>query len=650
VAAETALAPTPYAPIADYAVIGDCHTAALVSRDGSLDWYCPGRFDGPAVFCRLLDAARGGYWRLAPLERFTSTRQYQGPTNVLQTTFAAAGGQVRVTDFMPVAERAADGRGPVVATSRRVLRLVEGLAGTVELGLTFKPTFDYARAATTLSVVPERGAVAQAAGSFLALACPSVALAAAEAGAVQGCLQVQAGRRYWLALTAAGDAAGAQAALTVDGADAALVTTLDFWERWAARCTYVGPYRTAVLRGALTLKLLTYEPSGALVAAPTTSLPEEIGGVRNWDYRYTWLRDSSLILFALLAVGYETAAADFFGWLERIYLAEDSTSLQIMYTIDGGRSLPEVTLDHLAGYRDSRPVRIGNAAAQQRQLDIYGEVLATASMRYRARAPQAERSADSGGATSGPPADVWTLLRGLVEQAAAHWQDVDQGIWEVRGGPQPFLYSKLMCWVALDQGVRLAEEHGLDAPLDRWRTTREAIRAAIETRGYDATLGAFTQAFGSRALDASALAIPRAGFLPATDPRVRSTVELIRTTLTHNGLVRRYAAPDGLPGGEGAFLMCSFWLVGALAIEGRVDEARALFERLLGYANDVGLFSEEIDPRDGTLLGNFPQGFTHLALINAAVSLARAAKRGAEHEPQTDAQRLDSARRAAAGE
>ncbi len=647
-AADPALTSTRYAPIADYAVIGNCHTAALVSRDGSLDWYCPGRFDGPAVFCRLLDTARGGYWRLAPVDHFSSTRQYQGPTNVLQTSFVTASGRVRVTDFMPLEERAADPRGPDAATSSRVLRLVEGLAGTVELVHTFKPTFDYARATTTTAVVPERGAVAEAAGDFLALACPGTALALAEDGAVQGRLQVQAGERHWFALARAGDDAGARAALTVADADAALAATLAYWERWAARCTYVGPYRAAVVRGALTLKLLTYEPSGALVAAPTTSLPEEIGGVRNWDYRYTWLRDSSLILFALLAVGYDAAAADFFAWLERIYLAEGASSLQIMYTIDGGRSLPELTLDHLAGYRDSRPVRIGNAAAQQRQLDVYGEVMATAYLRYRARGPGPTRSADA--ATSpGPPAKIWMLLRGLVEQAAAHWQDLDQGIWEMRGAPRPFLYSKLMCWVALDRGVRLAQEHGLDAPLDRWRTTRDAIRAAIESRGYDATLGAFTQAFGSSALDASALAIPRVGFLPATDPRVRSTVERIRTTLTHEGLVQRYVAPDGLPGGEGAFLLCSFWLVDALALEGRVDEARAIFERLAGYANDVGLFSEEIDLRDGAFLGNFPQGFTHLALINAAVHLAHAAQHGPEREPRSEADRVEPARRAAAG-
>jgi GH15 family glucan-1,4-alpha-glucosidase len=647
VAADTTVASTGYAPIADYAVIGDCRTAALVSRDGSLDWYCPGRFDGPAVFCRLLDAARGGYWRLAPLEQFTSTRQYQGPTNVLQTTFATAGGQVRVADCMPIAQRMVEEREPDVATPGRVLRLVEGLAGTVELGLTFKPTFDYARAATTLSVVPERGAVAQAASGFLALACPGVPLAAADAGALQGRLQVRAGERYWLALTEADNAADAQAALTVADAEAALTTTLTFWERWAARCTYVGPYRAAVVRGALTLKLLTYQPSGALVAAPTTSLPEEIGGVRNWDYRYTWLRDSSLILFAMLAVGYDNAAAEFLDWLERANLAAGSAAVQIMYTIDGGRSLPEITLDHLAGYRDSRPVRVGNAAAQQRQLDVYGEVLATAYVRYRAR-----KTAPFGGGAdtvARHPAEAWTLLRELVEQAAEHWQDVDQGIWEIRGAPQPFLYSKLMCWVALDRGVRLAQEHGLEAPLDSWRTTRDAIRAAIETQGYDPAVGAFTQAFGSSVLDASALAIPRVGFLPATDPRVRSTVERIRTTLTQEGLVRRYVAPDGLPGGEGAFLLCSFWLVDALALGGRVAEARALFERLAGYANDVGLFSEEIDPRDGTLLGNFPQGFTHLALINAAVHLARAAKHGAEQEPQTEADRVDPARRAAAG-
>jgi len=643
---DTAQAAASYAPIADYAVIGDCHTAALVSRDGSLDWYCPSRFDGPAVFCRLLDAARGGYCRLAPTDRYTSARHYQGPTNVLQTTFATASGQVRVTDFMPV-QGAAGARGADIGPARRVLRLVEGLAGSVDLTLTFKPTFDFARAATTLAVVAERGAVARAADSVLTLACPSVTLAPAAAGTLQGQLRVRAGARHWLALTSPADASDAAAPLDVGDADAALAATLDYWQRWAARCTYAGPYRAAVLRSALTLKLLTYEASGAIVAAPTTSLPEEIGGVRNWDYRYTWLRDSSLILFALLAVGYEASAADFFAWLERVYLAADSASLQIMYTIDGGRSLPEVTLPHLAGYRDSRPVRVGNAAAQQRQLDIYGEVLATAYLRYRAQAPAV--GASDAPAARRPSTAVWTLLRGLVEQAAARWQDRDQGIWETRGGPQPFLYSKLMCWVALDRGVRLAQEHSLDAPLDRWCATRDAIRTAIETRGYDAKLGAFTQAFGSQALDASALAIPRVGFLPATDPRVRSTVARIRATLTHDGLVRRYTAPDGLPGGEGAFLLCSFWLVDALALGGQVDEARALFERLAGYANDVGLFSEEIDPRNGAFLGNFPQGFTHLALVNAAAHLAHAARHGPEQAPRTEAERLGPTRQAASG-
>jgi len=638
-----------YPPIADYALVGDCHTAALIARDGSVDWFCPGRFDGPAVFCRLLDADRGGYLQLAPAGEFSAQRRYRGRTNVLETTFSSGGGQIRMTDLMPVHRRTSQRRGYDVGTSQRLLRLVEGLSGEVELNLRFKPTFDYARRAADLSPSANEGAVAQAGTHYLTLACPGVTLEADGTGALQGRLRLRAGERRWIALTYAEDPDRAREALAPVDCDEHLARTIEYWEQWAAGCTYQGPYRAEVLRSALVLKLLTYEPTGAVVAAPTTSLPEAIGGERNWDYRYTWLRDASLILYGLMSIGFEDEAADFLHWLEHTTGSDPTQAPQIMYGIDGRRKLPEEELGHLAGYRGSRPVRLGNAAATQRQLDIYGEVLRAASLHYR-RAGDARGEGQSTEAKGHqrPSSEAWALLRGMVERAGEHWQEPGSGIWEVRGGPQDFLYGKLMCWAALDCGIRLTEEHQLDAPLDHWRQTRQAIRRAILERGYDAKQGAFTQAFGSPALDASALAIPRIGFLPPTDARVRSTVERIRADLTQDGLVYRYRTHDGLAGGEGTFALCTFWLVDALALGGRLDQARELFEGVLRYANDVGLLSEEINPGSGELLGNFPQGFSHLALIGSAVNMAKAAKHGAEEQSETEAERTGRASQAAA--
>ncbi|HLI26880.1 MAG TPA: glycoside hydrolase family 15 protein [Chloroflexota bacterium] len=634
-----------YSPIADYALLGDCHTAALVSRGGSLDWYCPHRFDAPAVFCRLLDADQGGYWALIPTGPYRARRRYLGPTPVLETTFTTAAGTARVIECMPVYDRKPNWGGHDVGSRRRVLRLVEGLAGETTFATVFKPTFDYARVPATLSPAAG-GAIASGAGTYLVLACAPVALAPDGQGGLHATFSVRAGERRALALTVADSLDSARAALAPPDPYTELAATLDYWQRWAARCTYHGPYRDLVLRSALTLKLLTYEPTGAIVAAPTTSLPEEIGGTRNWDYRYTWLRDSSLMLYALLSVGYEHEAVDFFLWLRSVCLPSRNDTLQIMYTIDGGRELPEYTLDHLEGYRGSRPVRVGNAAATQQQQDIYGEVLTTAYLYYR---PESGAHTTHGQpAQHRPGAESWQLLSYLVEQAASRWSEPGAGIWEMRGPPQHFLYSKLLCWAALDRGIRLATEFGLPAPLARWHATREAIRAAILEQGWNPRRGAFTQAFGSDALDASALALPRVGFLPASDPRVRATVAAIQRELAADGLVRRYRAPDGLPGSEGAFLLCSFWLVDALAYEGRVDEARALFERLTRYGNDLGLFSEEVDARDGSLLGNFPQGFTHLALIGSAVNLAAATQGQPETAARTEGDRVGPARQAAA--
>jgi GH15 family glucan-1,4-alpha-glucosidase len=529
---------------------------------------------------------------------------------------------VRLTDFMPVWKRSASRRGHDIDSRRQILRLVEGLAGEVNLELHFRPTFDYAGTETAVTA-SSGGAVARAGHESLMLTCP-FDLQAERSGGVVASGSVSAGDRIWFGAAYEPRDFDSRT-LEMRDAEAYLLETVQYWQDWSGHCTYYGPYQEMVRRSALTLKLLTFEPSGAIVAAPTTSLPEDVGGVRNWDYRYAWLRDSSLILTSLMGVGYHDEAIDFFDWLESLCIGCHS-DIQIMYRIEGQRELPELTLDHLEGYRGSRPVRIGNTAASQRQIDVYGEVLDATHVCFE-RMP---RPMDS---------KLWTILRHLADRAAADWREPDQGIWEVRSAPRHFLYSKLLCWVALDRAVKLAKRASLEGDINRWRETRKAIRQAILVDGFDSDVGAFTGAFGDKALDASALVIPLVGFLPATDPRVRSTVERIRERLTSQGLVYRYLKDDGLTGGEATFALCSFWLVDNLALGGNVDEARALFERIVCYANDLGLFAEEIEPGSGELLGNFPQGFTHLALIRSALNIVRAETRGADDVPQTPAQR-----------
>jgi GH15 family glucan-1,4-alpha-glucosidase len=631
-----------YAPIADYGLIGDCHTAALIAKDGSIDWYCPGRFDAPAVFCRLLDTDRGGFMGLAPAGRFQASRRYHGPTALLETTFTAADGRLRLTDFMPISQRTSHQPGQHTEGSHRLLRLVEALDGEPLIELQLRPTFDYARAKAELSLVDGRGAVARSDDRYLTLTCPGLKLELDGAGGLRGQLRMRAGEQRWVELSYAENVQEARTALGRSDGPTQLAATTDFWTRWAAACTYHGPYRDAVLRSALVLKLLTYEPTGAIVAAPTTSLPEQIGGVRNWDYRFTWLRDSSLMLYALLTIGYHAEAADFFEWLQRTEQAHPAPIPQIMYTIAGGRELPERTLHHLEGYRGSRPVRIGNSAADQQQLDIFGEVLAAAYL-YFNRVDPGQRDPDVAERDGRPRPQVWQMLRSLVDAASERWQQPGHGIWEVRGEPREFLYGRLRCWTALDRGIKLAERYRLDAPLDRWGRAAKEIKRAILARGYDTGLGAFTQAFGSPVLDASALAIPRLGLLPATDPRVQSTIARIRSELTHNRLVYRYRAQDGLPGGEATFVLCTYWLVDALALGGKLDDAHQLFESVTGYANDLGLLAEEIDSATGELLGNFPQGFSHMALIGAAVNLAKAGQHGAEDRTENEAERAGRA-------
>jgi GH15 family glucan-1,4-alpha-glucosidase len=613
-----------YRPIGDYALIGDAHTAALVSGDGSIDWLCWPRFDSPAVFCRLLDRRRGGHFRVGPASRpSASERSYVEETNVLATVFSNDGGRFRLTDLMPIERLNRAHEGEDIAARYRVLRLVEGLSGEPEVEVSFRPTFDYARAEASFQR-RDGGVIASRGREALALSCPSE-LREDASGALVARFKVAAGERVWVALNYVGDADAASLPLPEFDADAELEQTLEYWREWSGTCAYGGAYESLVKRSALALKLLTYEETGALVAAPTTSLPEEVGGVRNWDYRYTWLRDSSLILYGLQLAGYSEEATDFFGWLERLCIPCGG-ELRVMYRVDGSTRLTEHVLEHLEGYRGSRPVRVGNAAFGQKQLDIYGEVLDAAHL-YHERARRRVRP------------ELWEVLRYMADQTVARWREPDQGIWEVRGGPQHFLYSKLLCWVALDRAVRLASRDRLEGDRGLWERTREEIRRAILKEGYDERAGAFTQAFGSTALDACALVIPQVGFLPATDPRVVSTVERIRERLTSHGLVYRYLNEDGLPGGEATFALCSFWLVDCLAQAGRVDEARELFERVAAYANDVGLLAEEIDPVSGELLGNFPQGFTHLGLIRSALHIAKAEAHGPEERAQNQAER-----------
>jgi len=600
-----------YRPIAEYAAIGDGRSVALAALDGSIDWLCLPEIDSDAVFCRILDAERGGYFRVGPADGHTSVRSYLGDTNVVVTTHTTTTGVVQVTDFMPA---------PGLTSARAILRLVEGIAGTVDVAVAFRPTFGFAATPTTVHLYDGGAAAVDPAGDAqLTLSAPGFDVRVDGDGAA-GHAVVRAGERRWVTATYTGQA-------TDEGdvdPDRVLAETLEYWQRWSVRCTYDGPYHDLVRRSALALKLLAYHPTGAVVAAPTTSLPEDVGGGRNWDYRYTWLRDASLILYALQSIGYHDEAEAFFAWLERLCL-KCRDQLRIMYTVTGGDDLTERTLDHLDGWRGSRPVRVGNAAADQTQLDIYGELLDAAHLHLDAM-PDA---LDPG---------TWDVLALLADRAAARWREPDEGIWEVRGGQRHFLYSKLLCWVALDRAVHLAEDRDLPGDIQRWRTERDAVRQAILTDGYNPDLGAFTQAFGEATLDASALAIPLVGFLPPTDQRVQSTVAAIQQRLTAGGLVYRYLpaeTPDGLAGDEATFALCSFWLVDNLALAGRVDDARALFETVAGYANDVGLLAEEIDPATGDLLGNFPQGFTHLALIRSALAIAEAEAAGAEEQPET---------------
>jgi GH15 family glucan-1,4-alpha-glucosidase len=584
----------------DYGLIGDLQSAALVGRSGSIDWLCFPRFDSGACFAALLGTEEHGRWLIEPTSGARAARQrYRGDTLILETEVEAEEGTIRLVDFMPP-------RG----TDPDVVRIVEGVRGRVPCRMELVIRFDYGSIVPWVRRIDDATRLAIAGPDGLCFRTPIECRG--ENMTTVADFTVGPGDRVPFALTWFQSHLDAPAEIDPEQA---LRDTESFWTEWSSRCTYDGEWRDAVLRSLIVLKALTYQPTGGIVAATTTSLPEQIGGVRNWDYRYCWLRDATFTLDALLTAGYTEEANAWREWLLRA-IAGDPADLQIMYGPAGERRLIEVELDWLPGYDGSRPVRIGNAASAQFQLDIYGEVMDAAYLSIE------------GGLPASP--DAWALLRKLMDFLETEWESPDTGIWEVRGPRKHFTHSKVMAWVAADRAVRFCEQFGREGSLERWRRLRAEIHAEVCERGYDADRGAFVQSYGSKLLDAALLMIPLVGFLPASDERVRGTVDAIQRELVEDGFVRRYeeseeaAAVDGLPPGEGAFLPCTFWLVDSLRLMGRVDEARALYERLLAVRSPLGLLAEEYDTGLRRLVGNFPQAFSHVGLVNSAFNLSRA--------------------------
>jgi GH15 family glucan-1,4-alpha-glucosidase len=575
----------------DHGFIGDAHTGALVDLTGAIDWLCLPRFDSGACFAALLGSEKHGHWRIRPSdERGTSRQAYRGDTLILQTDFTTESGRVRIIDFMPFESHA-----------QGVVRIVQGLQGSVDMEMELIIRFDYGR--TVPWVQKPDGALLAVAGPDALVLRSDVEFHGEGLSSVAE-FRVSQGERKCFALTYY----PAQEDLPPPfDLEKALETTEAQWKKWASQCTYQGKYRDAVVRSLLTLKALTYQPTGGIMAALTTSLPEKIGGTRNWDYRYCWLRDATFTLFSLMKSGYTGEAAAWSNWLLRA-VAGDVSQLKIMYGAAGERRLPEFELD-LPGYENSRPVRVGNAASEQFQLDIYGEVMG--AMRL-ARSLKIEMDPAS-----------WPLQRHLAEFVVGHWSEPDDGIWEIRGPRRHFTHSKVMAWLAMDCAVRAVEDFKLEGDVEKWRKARQLIHDDVCEHGFNAKRGAFTQYYGGDQLDAALLMTPLVGFLPADDPRVRGTIELIEQELMVDGFVQRYhpddsADVDGLPPGEGAFLPCSFWMVNCLSLLGRHEDAEALFDRLLGIRNGLGLLSEEYDPHAKRLIGNFPQAFSHISLINTA--------------------------------
>jgi GH15 family glucan-1,4-alpha-glucosidase len=586
------------ARIEDYALIGDCETAALVGLDGSIDWLCLPRFDSDSCFAKLLGKEDNGRWLLAPAHTVSANRRYRPGSLILEMDFAAEDGRVRVIDFMP----------PKSGTPKLV-RIVEGLEGEVDMHTELVVRFDYGRTVPWVTHLQD-GTLSLVAGAHMLLVRSEVPMHGQSSRTV-GAFKIKRGRRvaFVLSYRASYEAPGDN----VDP-DVLLKQTETFWRDWSARCNNAGPYSEEVLRSLITLKALIFAPSGGIVAAATTSLPERIGGPRNWDYRFCWIRDATLTLLALMGAGYYDEARAWRDWLVRA-VAGSPTQLQIMYGVAGERRLTEWEVPWLSGYEDSRPVRIGNAAHSQQQLDVYGELMDALYQSRRGGLEENQRA--------------WAVECALLDHLKDIWTEPDEGIWEVRGGPQQFTYSKIMAWVAFDRAIKSATEFGMEGPLEEWKAIRAAIHADVCRRGYDEERKSFVQVYGKPQLDASLLLIPSVGFLPRDDQRVASTIAAIERELLVDGFVQRYdtkATADGLPPGEGMFLACSFWLADAYRLIGRDADAKALFERLLSLRNDVGLLSEEYDVPRGRLVGNFPQAFSHIALVNTAHNLTHTDK------------------------
>jgi GH15 family glucan-1,4-alpha-glucosidase len=591
-----------YKWLEDYGIIGNLDTCALVGRDGSIDWCCFPHIESPSVFAAILDIEKGGHFSIKPSGRFESEQQYIENTNVLQTFFKTDSGAATLTDFMPMK----DGHEAGTHEFQTIYRRVICEKGSVDISIEFMPRFDYARAETVIGLTDD-GVVATAGDEELHI--KSDIKLKADGGKAYGAASVKEGETLWFVLHH-----GRNIDVVPEGCECNLDDTIKYWQDWAHKCGPQGclfdePWHDLIVRSGLLLKLLTHHERRAICAAPTTSLPEDIGGERNWDYRFNWIRDSAFTVQALHALGHTNEAKKHLEWFLNLCSRKvEPDKLQIMYGLHGETELQEEELPHLSGYKNSTPVRIGNAASRQRQLDVYGELINAIYEVHR----YGEEISD----------EIWGLVHKYVEYVSEIWMTRDYGIWEMRSEPQHFVYSKLMCWVALDRGIKMAELGGFEAPFVRWRETREKIKAMILKKGFSTKLNTFTQSFDSEVLDATALLIPLMGLLPYDDPRVKGTIEAVMENLMRKGcLVYRYIGVDGLRGYEGAFTLCSFWLVNVLALSGRVDEAERIFRSLLEYVGPLGLLSEEISPETGELLGNYPQAFSHIGLINSALYL-----------------------------
>jgi GH15 family glucan-1,4-alpha-glucosidase len=594
--------------IEDYALIGDLTTAALVGRNGSIDWLCWPYFPSESCFASLLGTEDNGFWKIAPVGKVVRTRRrYEDHTLILETTFETEKGKVQLVDFLPPRHQ-----------HSRVVRLVKGLAGEVAMRSELAIRFSYGSAVPW--VTRTKHGIRAVAGPDSVELRTTASLKGEDLRTIaEFCVRAGECVPFTLVYGTYGDYSE-NGNVPVLNADELYDRTKQFWSDWASQMNYEGEYRDQVERSLITLKALTFAPTGGIVAAPTTSLPEDIGGIRNWDYRYCWLRDTTFTLLALINGGFYDEARAWMHWLRRT-IAGSPDQVQIMYGVSGQRTLVEWELATVKGYENSKPVRIGNAASQQLQIDIYGEVLDAFYWSY-------DSLGDKG-------AEDFALIRTLIEHLETVWQSPDQGIWEVRGGPKNFTYSKVMAWVAFDRAIKIAQKNGLDAPLERWQKVRSTIHTQICEKGFNPQLNSFVQHYGSDQLDASLLLMAMVGFLPAQDPRIRSTVEAIERHLVEDGLVIRYdtsRSDDGLKGSEGKFLACSFWLASNLKMIGREKDARKLFERLLGLLNDVGLLSEEYDTKQNRFCGNFPQALSHIALIGAASHLT-----GLKHTARHDA-------------